>query len=77
VVSSGLTLLSVLLAVIGAGMMEHQLLEPDVGRWPELSDFFGRLFPDTSLMMVLIAAIFLWAALTPSARATREPDVLR
>ena len=67
-VSSGLVLLHVLLALAGAGMMLHQLLDRDPGRWMGMHDLFGKIYPDFGWAMLLIAAIFLWSAMVPSRR---------
>jgi hypothetical protein len=67
-VSTGLTLMSVLLTLTAAGMMAHQLMEVDTGHWPEWNNFFGQMFPDAAWMMLLIAAVFLWGAMMSSRR---------
>jgi hypothetical protein len=67
-VSTGFSLLHVLLAIMAAGMIGHQLLNADHGRWPGVFQFFTQAYPEAGFMMILLAAIFFFAALIPGKR---------
>jgi hypothetical protein len=71
-VSTGFSLLHVLMSLLATGMVAHQLLERDPGRWPMLQHVFDRLYPDLGWMMLLLAAVFLWGALTSTRRLGRS-----
>jgi hypothetical protein len=64
-VSTGFSLLHVLLALAAAGMIGHQLLMYDHTRWPAVFQFWGQLYPEIGFMLILLAAIFFFAALVP------------
>src|SRR5208282_1271662 len=71
-VSTGFSLLHVLLALFAAGMIAHQLLSYDAGRWPGLFNFFNQVYPEAGWMLVLLAAVFFVAAMIPG----RKPEKL-
>jgi hypothetical protein len=68
-VSTGFTLMHVVLALCAAGMLAHQLMFADQGRWPALFNFFTRFYPDAGWMMLLLAILFMVAALMPARRS--------
>ncbi|MGA2581935.1 MAG: hypothetical protein ABSG31_01555 [Tepidisphaeraceae bacterium] len=72
-VSTGMTLMHVLLSILAAIMAGPDLLTPDQGRWPQLLNFINGIRPAGSWLMILIALIFLAAALMPS----RPPGELK
>jgi hypothetical protein len=67
-VSMGLTLLHVLLAILGAGMIGAQLMTQygDPGRWPRANDFFIQNYPEFAWFMVLLMLLFYVTSLLPS-----------
>jgi hypothetical protein len=65
-VSMELTLLHVVLAVFAFSMVAHHLVTFDAQRWAQLFQLTTPMYPDVAWMLVLIAAIFLVAALVPS-----------
>jgi hypothetical protein len=67
-VSTGFTLLHVILALSAAGMLAHQLMFADQARWPALFNFFTHFYPDAGWMMLLLAILFMVAALMPARR---------
>jgi hypothetical protein len=67
-VSTGFSLLHVVLALFAAGMIGHQLLFGDPGRWPGLFNFFSQVYPEAGWMMLLLAMIFFVAAMIPGKR---------
>jgi hypothetical protein len=71
-ISTGLTLLHVLLSILATGMMGMQLLKMDPARWPAAYTLFGNTYPDIGWMMLLIAGIYLVSAMIPS----RRPELL-
>ncbi|MDP9175436.1 MAG: hypothetical protein M3O30_16460 [Planctomycetota bacterium] len=72
-ISLGTTLLHVLLTLLGAGMTASQLLGFDIERWAAASSFFRRAYPGWGVMITLLAAMFLLAALSPTARKGTNP----
>jgi hypothetical protein len=74
VVSTGFTLLHVLLAIFAVGMIAHQLLGSYPGRWPGLFEFFNQLYPEIGWMMLLLAMVFFFAALIPG-KARKMPGL--
>lgn len=68
-VSVGLSLLHVLLTILSTGMVCMQMLRIDPSRWPAMFTLFSTTYPDIGWMMLLIAAIYLFAAMIPSRRA--------
>jgi hypothetical protein len=74
VLSTGLSLMSILLTLFSAGMIAHQtMMAPDRARWPAMFDLFTRLFPDAGWMMLMIALVFFALALMPS----RKPGAIK
>ena len=69
-ISTGMTLLHVILTLLGAGMMLHHMMQSadQPNWWPGLYEFFSRWYPDGAWAMLMLAAIFLAAALTHSRR---------
>jgi uncharacterized membrane protein (UPF0136 family) len=67
-VSCGMTLLHVLFALLSGGMILEGVLNSDGGRFPQVGDFIGKMRPDAGWLMVLIALLFLVAAMIPSRR---------
>ena len=68
-VSTGLSLLHVLLTILSTGMVCQQMLRIDPSRWPGVFTLFSNTYPDIGWMMLLIAGIYLVSAMIPSRRA--------
>jgi len=71
-ISTGLTLLHVLLSILAAGMVARQLLLPDPSRWPRLFTVFTNTYPDIGWLMLLIAGIYFVCALIPTRPSESE-----
>jgi len=71
-ISTGLTLLHVLLTILATGMVARQLLQEDPTRWPAVFTMFTGTYPDIGWMVILIAAIYFVCALIPTHRPELE-----
>jgi hypothetical protein len=71
-VSTGFTLMHLVLAIFAAGMIAHQLLQADPGRWPNVFNFFSNIYPDAGWMMLLLAIVFLAASFMPTRQVLSE-----
>jgi hypothetical protein len=71
-ISTGLTLLHVLLTILATGMVARQMLEGDPTRWPGVFTMFTKTYPDIGWMVLLIAGIYFVCALIPTHRTELE-----
>ncbi len=74
-ISTGMTLLHVVLTILVSGMIYHQIMGAAQRSdwWQSGFEFFARMFPNSAWAMILLAMIFLITALTPS----RKPPMRR
>jgi len=71
-VSLELSLLHVVLAVVSFAMVARQLVAFDPNRWPQLIELMTPTFPGLGWLLLLVAAIFFFAALVPSRRCAAD-----
>ncbi len=74
-VSSGYALLSVLIACVAVLPMAHTMLNMNPSYWPKLLEFLRALNPGLGWMVVLIAAIYLYGALTTGVRPCLQSKI--
>ena len=67
-VGVGMTLLHLLVTTLAFNQMILALLQRDQGMMPVARSMLGRLFPEVGWLVLLLAAVCLYASLAPSRR---------